>query len=120
MTLGIPLPTYAVVILDPGEPAAVAPGTLGEIGLAGIGLASGYVNRDDLTDKAFIADFLGIAEQPVGADLPHRRPRPDQRRRGDRVPRPDRHAGQDPRLPDRAHRDRVGVAAGSRGRPGGR
>ncbi len=66
VTLGIPLPSYAVVILDPSEPLAVAPGTLGEIGLAGIGLAKGYVKRDDLTDKAFIPDFLEIDNNPSG------------------------------------------------------
>ncbi|GAA1499037.1 non-ribosomal peptide synthetase [Paeniglutamicibacter kerguelensis] len=64
VTLGIPLPSYAVVILDPSEPVAVPPGTLGEIGLAGIGLARGYVKRDDLTDKAFISDFLDIDNNP--------------------------------------------------------
>ena len=53
--------------------------TLGEIGIAGIGLAKGYVKRDDLTDKAFISDFLGIANNPSRPDLPHRGPRPDQR-----------------------------------------
>ena len=64
VTLGKPLPTYAAVILDPVEDRALAPGELGEIGLAGVGLAKGYVNRQDLTDKAFIPDFLGIADNP--------------------------------------------------------
>jgi non-ribosomal peptide synthetase-like protein len=62
--LGTPLPTYAAVILDPIENRALARGELGEIGLAGVGLAKGYVNRQDLTDKAFIPDFLGIADNP--------------------------------------------------------
>ena len=66
VTLGIPLPSYAVVILDPTKPLALPVGTLGEIGLAGIGLAKGYVKRDDLTDKAFISDFLDIDNNPSG------------------------------------------------------
>ncbi|MFJ6417942.1 Pls/PosA family non-ribosomal peptide synthetase [Paeniglutamicibacter sp. NPDC091659] len=66
VTLGIPLPSYAVVILDPSKPVALPVGTLGEIGLAGIGLARGYVKRDDLTDKAFISDFLEIENNPSG------------------------------------------------------
>ncbi|MFC4902391.1 Pls/PosA family non-ribosomal peptide synthetase [Kocuria oceani] len=66
VTLGEPLPTYSAVILDP-EGARVLPrGELGEIGLAGVGLARGYVNRDDLTDKAFIPDFLDIPDNPSG------------------------------------------------------
>lgn len=66
VTLGVPLPSYAVVILDPDEPKALPAGTQGEIGLAGIGLAKGYIKRDDLTGKAFIPDFLGIDNNPSG------------------------------------------------------
>ncbi len=60
VTIGVPLPTYAVVILDPDTDRARPPGEMGEIGIAGIGLADGYLNRPDLTSKAFIPDFLGI------------------------------------------------------------
>ncbi|MCM3486924.1 Pls/PosA family non-ribosomal peptide synthetase [Kocuria rosea] len=66
VTLGEPLPTYSAVILDPESPRVLPRGELGEIGLAGIGLARGYVNRDDLTAKAFIPDFLGIPDNPSG------------------------------------------------------
>jgi non-ribosomal peptide synthetase-like protein len=66
VTIGVPLPTYSVVILDPAEAKALPPGELGEIGIAGVGLASGYVNRDDLTERAFIPDFLGIGNNPSG------------------------------------------------------
>jgi non-ribosomal peptide synthetase-like protein len=67
VTIGQPLPTYATVILDPENPYRALPhGEVGEIGIAGIGLATGYLNRDDLTDKAFIEDFLGIAGNPSG------------------------------------------------------
>ncbi|ANN17158.1 peptide synthetase [Amycolatopsis orientalis] len=64
VTIGVPLPTYSVVILDPDEPRALAAGELGEIGIAGIGLAGGYLNRPDLTERAFIPDFLGIGNNP--------------------------------------------------------
>jgi len=64
VTIGVPLPTYSVVILDPDEPRALAAGELGEIGIAGIGLAGGYLNRADLTERAFIPDFLDIGHNP--------------------------------------------------------
>ncbi len=64
VTIGKPLPTYSIVILDPAADRAVARGELGEIGIAGIGLAAGYVKRDELTHKKFIADFLDIPNNP--------------------------------------------------------
>ena len=74
VTIGVPLPTYSVVILDPedpgsedpGAPRALPAGELGEIGIAGIGLAAGYLNRPDLTERAFVPDFLGIEDNPSG------------------------------------------------------
>ncbi|MEV6983052.1 Pls/PosA family non-ribosomal peptide synthetase [Sphaerisporangium sp. NPDC051017] len=66
VTLGVPLPTYSVVILDPDRPEEVPPGEPGEIGIAGIGLARGYVNRDDLTARAFVPDFVGLPGNPSG------------------------------------------------------
>jgi non-ribosomal peptide synthetase-like protein len=66
VTIGVPLPTYSAVILDPDAARTLPPGELGEIGLAGIGLARGYLNRPDLTDRAFITDFLGIPDNPAG------------------------------------------------------
>ena len=117
VTIGVPLPTYSSVILDPDDPSRALPrGEIGEIGIAGIGLAVGYVNRPDLTERAFVQDFLGIPGNPSGriyrtGDLG----RVNETGR-DRVPRPDRPAGQDPRLPHRADRDRVGAAAGARRR----
>ncbi len=60
VTIGVPLPTYSIVILDPQAPAALPPGETGEIGIAGIGLALGYLNHPELTERAFIPDFLGI------------------------------------------------------------
>jgi non-ribosomal peptide synthetase-like protein len=65
VTIGVPLPTYSVVILDAGQ-RALPPGETGEIGIAGICLSPGYVNRDDLTARAFIPDHLGIPNNPSG------------------------------------------------------
>ena len=64
VTIGRPLPTYAIAILDPATDAAVAPGDVGEIGIAGIGLAAGYLNQESLTRQKFIADFLNIPNNP--------------------------------------------------------
>jgi non-ribosomal peptide synthetase-like protein len=66
VTVGVPLPTYSIVILDPHEDKIVPIGELGEIGIAGVGLSLGYINRDDLTKKKFIRDFLHIKNNPSG------------------------------------------------------
>ena len=66
VTIGVPLSTYTIVILDPNEDKTVAPGQLGEIGIAGVGVALGYMNRDELTMKKFIRDFLQIQNNPSG------------------------------------------------------
>jgi non-ribosomal peptide synthetase-like protein len=66
VTIGIPLSTYSIVILDPNENKTVAPGELGEIGIAGVGLALGYMNRDELTMTKFIRDFLNIQNNLSG------------------------------------------------------
>ncbi|MEA2515874.1 MAG: hypothetical protein QOJ59_5363, partial [Thermomicrobiales bacterium] len=64
VTIGRPLPTYSIVILDPEADQTVARGERGEIGIAGIGLAAGYLNRDELTDQKFIRDFLQLPNNP--------------------------------------------------------
>jgi non-ribosomal peptide synthetase-like protein len=64
VTIGKPLPTYSIVILDPDKNVELANGRTGEICVAGVGLARGYVNRDDLTDKVFIPDFLDLPNNP--------------------------------------------------------
>jgi len=66
VTLGTPLPTYSAVIFDPNENRTLAPGEMGEIDIGGIGLAAGYVNRDDLTEQVFVDDFLGMDNNPSG------------------------------------------------------
>ena len=64
VTIGGPLPTYTIVILDENKVEALKQGATGEIGIAGIGLAEGYLNRSDLTRQKFIPDFLNIANNP--------------------------------------------------------
>ena len=66
ITIGTPLPTYSIVILDPKRPAALGRGESGEIGIAGIGVAEGYLNRDELTAAKFIPDVLALANNPSG------------------------------------------------------
>jgi non-ribosomal peptide synthetase-like protein len=66
VTIGVPLPTYTVVILDEYRDEVVADGEVGEIGIAGIALARGYVNREDLTQQKFIPDFLSLPNNPSG------------------------------------------------------
>src|SRR5580658_2515986 len=64
VTIGVPLPTYSIVILDPDSARALPPGEVGEIGIAGIGLADGYLNRADLTERAFVSNFLDLPGNP--------------------------------------------------------
>ncbi len=64
VTIGVPLPTYTVAILEVARDALVDDGAVGEIAIAGIGLADGYINRPDLTAKAFVPDFLQLANNP--------------------------------------------------------
>lgn len=66
VTIGRPLPSYSIAILDPERPTLAAPGEMGEIGIAGIGLAVGYLNRPDLTSQKFIPDFLDLPNNPSG------------------------------------------------------
>ncbi|MFI9646334.1 Pls/PosA family non-ribosomal peptide synthetase [Streptomyces sp. NPDC052040] len=53
VTIGRPLPTYSVVLLDDRR-RPVPPGAVGEICLGGPGLARGYVGRPELTADRFI------------------------------------------------------------------
>jgi hypothetical protein len=66
VTIGVPLPTYSILILDPEENEARPLDQEGEIAIAGIGLANGYLNNQEKTDEAFIEDFLELADNPPG------------------------------------------------------
>lgn len=65
VTIGRPMPTYTVYILDESR-KPLPPGEIGEICIAGPGVARGYLNRDDLTCKNFIPDHLGTPNNPSG------------------------------------------------------
>ncbi len=66
VTIGRPLPTYSIVILDARQDRAVEFGEAGEIGIAGVGVAEGYLNRPELTQAKFIGDFLALPNNPSG------------------------------------------------------
>ncbi|HIO93667.1 MAG TPA: amino acid adenylation domain-containing protein [Leucothrix mucor] len=66
VTIGKPLPTYSVIILDPDSEKVLPFGVEGEVAVAGVGVAQGYLNRDDQTKKAFIPDFLDIKNNDSG------------------------------------------------------
>ncbi len=66
VTIGRPLPTYSIVILDAERDEALPLGAAGEIGIAGVGVADGYLNRPELTKAKFIADFLRLPNNPSG------------------------------------------------------
>lgn len=66
VTIGKPLPTYSAVILDSGSETVVPKGETGELAIAGIGLAHGYVNRPDLTAEKFVSDPLLLPNNPSG------------------------------------------------------
>ncbi len=66
VTIGRPLPTYTAMILAPGERRLMPEGEEGEIGIGGTGVACGYLNRPEQTARAFIDDFIGIANNTSG------------------------------------------------------
>ncbi|MBW4590337.1 amino acid adenylation domain-containing protein [Aetokthonos hydrillicola Thurmond2011] len=53
VTIGRPLPTYSVYILDE-ELRPVPQGEVGEICISGIGVARGYINRPEFTASKFV------------------------------------------------------------------
>lgn len=66
VTIGRPLPTYAILIMPPRECRALPFGEEGEIAIAGAGIASGYLNREEQTRAAFVADEIGIPHNCSG------------------------------------------------------
>ena len=118
VTIGVPLPNYALLVIAPDveQGLRLLPrGEVGELCITGPGVASGYLGRPDLTAEKFLANPWSSGAQRRSA-LPHRRSGAHRRRRARAVPRPHRRPGQDPRLSGRARRDRgrAGAAAGRR------
>ncbi len=60
VTIGGPLPTYAVVVAEPGQPLGLPRGQIGEICVSGRGVTAGYLNRAELTAATFVPDFVGL------------------------------------------------------------
>lgn len=65
VTIGRAMPTYTIYLLDE-ERKPVPDGEVGEISIAGIGVARGYVNREELTQKSFIPDEFNLSNNPSG------------------------------------------------------
>jgi len=64
VTIGVPLPTYSVAIIDRQSNRVLPVDQTGEIAIAGIGLAEGYLNLPDKTREAFTPDFAGMPGNP--------------------------------------------------------
>ena len=109
VTIGRPVPGYSVHLLDEQPPARARGRARRDLHRrAGRGAGIPRPARADPREvrRRPVRD---VGRRPRAA-LQVGRPRPAQRRRRDRVPGPDRLAGEAPRVPDRAVGDRVGLA----------
>ncbi|MDX6320085.1 MAG: hypothetical protein QOD35_3485, partial [Nocardioidaceae bacterium] len=65
VTIGKPIPNYTCYIVDE-QLQLVGPGAEGELLIGGLGVAHGYVKRDELTRDKFVANpFNGNGSDPV-------------------------------------------------------
>ncbi|KAJ1973056.1 hypothetical protein H4R34_005204, partial [Dimargaris verticillata] len=68
ITLGRPVPNTQCYVLD-AQQQPVPIGVMGEICIAGIGVSNGYLNRPDLTSKAFVPNTFGSGQMYLTGDL---------------------------------------------------
>ncbi|KAJ1977857.1 hypothetical protein H4R35_002129, partial [Dimargaris xerosporica] len=69
LTIGTPFPNLQSYILDESQQKPVPIGVPGEICIAGIGVSNGYLNRPDLTAKAFVSNPFGAGQIYRTGDL---------------------------------------------------
>ncbi len=66
ITIGGPLPTYSILIIDPDTGNPVGQGEVGEICVAGIGVFEGYLNRPEQSANVLLEDRFDLPDNPGG------------------------------------------------------
>ena len=66
VTIGGPLPSYSIVILDPDGDQPLPAGEVGEIAVGGPGVAVGYLDQPERTARSFVPDTIGLPDNPSG------------------------------------------------------